>query len=660
MASRAERRRRIHAAQRSRSTPAPAAAAHVRRAALRAAAFVLLAVLVLVRGEWMRRQITWYLAVDQFGYFSFAHDILAGRLLHVWPPADAFAARLPPRTDILAQTYIWDHGRIYSRYAPGFPLLLAAWLALLGDDRAHYLNPLLYLASLVLLAAIIRRLTRSWWRGVAAAALVVISPAYFYLWGLTLTRDVATHVVAFTGLYLLLPAGGQRLASRRTAAAALALGFAASMRPDAVMYLLAAVPLAALRWRREGGGGRALGRALGVAVGGYALGIAPLVGYDWAAAGSLLPPQSVELNQVLGAVRELFIPSAFALGWHGGTLTPVQGGALKLRNLRAVLPGNVALFTRSYGPVLCGAALWGAVVALAVHPALFVLAVPYSVAALLFFSCWVRPDTRYLIGVDLWVAALIVEGTVGSLDVLRVLWRRRQATAVRVLGVLIALALVVGAVSAPPASPRVASPTWLLVLATAGGALGTALWPQRRLVGLVAPLVAVGLAGLGAWRDWNALGRNASFQRPQMLTARATIERAVEPEGVVITTEDVGRPAENIELYGHRWAFYLTDLERWHMGVPEACIRLIMAGMRPYLLLPPEAPVTRTLLRDLGQHATLTEVADIPPPLAMAYFVAAPFHRGLHMGLWRVSFDAEVERALRAVASGPAAARRSP
>jgi hypothetical protein len=291
---------------------------------------------------------------------------------------------------------------------------------------------------------------------------------------------------------------------------------------------------------------------------------------------------------------------------------------------------------------------------------LFMLAVPYSVAALLFFSCWVRPDTRYLIGVNLWVAALIVEGTVGSLDLLRMLWRRGKAPAARALGALLAVGLIAGAAAAPAPIPRVAPAMWLLVLATAGGGLANALWPQRRVAGVVAALLGVGLAGIGAWRDWSALGRNASFQRPQMLTARATLERAVERDGVVITTEDVGRPAENIEHYGHRWALYLTDLERWHMGVTEACVRLIMAGMRPYLLLPPEAAATRALLRELGQHATLAEVADIPPPLAMAYFVAAPFHRGLHMGLWRVSLDAEVERALRAAASGSPAAPRSP
>jgi hypothetical protein len=63
----------------------------------------------------IEHKITWYLAVDQFGYMRFAHDLLDGKLLHEWAPAEALARWLPKRTDMLAQTYIWDHGRLYSR-----------------------------------------------------------------------------------------------------------------------------------------------------------------------------------------------------------------------------------------------------------------------------------------------------------------------------------------------------------------------------------------------------------------------------------------------------------------------------------------------------------------------------------------------------------------
>src|SRR5881398_3877390 len=63
---------------------------------------------LLVTAAWLEHQITWYLAVDQFGYLTFAHDLLAGRVFHEWPPLDALAARLPARVDVLVQTYVAD------------------------------------------------------------------------------------------------------------------------------------------------------------------------------------------------------------------------------------------------------------------------------------------------------------------------------------------------------------------------------------------------------------------------------------------------------------------------------------------------------------------------------------------------------------------------
>ena len=32
-------------------------------------------------------RITWYLAVDQFGYLQFANDLLRGKIFHDWEPA---------------------------------------------------------------------------------------------------------------------------------------------------------------------------------------------------------------------------------------------------------------------------------------------------------------------------------------------------------------------------------------------------------------------------------------------------------------------------------------------------------------------------------------------------------------------------------------------
>ena len=193
---------------------------------------------------------TWYLAIDQFGYLTFAHDLLHGRVFHHWPPLDALAARLLPRVDVLVQSYVADHGHLYCRYPPGYPLLLAGWIGLLGDDAAHVLNPTIFLALLTLLLAFGTRLYRSRWWATAGVALIVLfsGRTELYSWALTPVRDPATHLAALLGLFLLLPADGARLSARRVAAAGLALGYAGSIRPDAVLYLVPAGLVAATRW----------------------------------------------------------------------------------------------------------------------------------------------------------------------------------------------------------------------------------------------------------------------------------------------------------------------------------------------------------------------------------------------------------------------------
>ena len=77
---------------------------------------------------------------------------------------------LPTPTDVLAQSYLWDAGRLYSRYAPGFPILLAGWTGLFGRMAAHTLNPTLFLAALCVVVALVWRAQRSLWAGTAAAA----------------------------------------------------------------------------------------------------------------------------------------------------------------------------------------------------------------------------------------------------------------------------------------------------------------------------------------------------------------------------------------------------------------------------------------------------------------------------------------------------------
>jgi hypothetical protein len=607
----------------------------------------------------VERKITWYLAVDQYGYLTFAHDLLHGRVFHHWPPMDALAARLPPQVDILSQTYVYDHGHAYCRYAPGFAMLLAAWIGIFGDDGAAYLNPAVYLALLGVALAFQMRVFRARWRAVAGVVLIVLLPTGIDMWSLTLTRDLSTHLSAFLGLYLLLPTA-RPLTPRRAAGAALALGWAASIRPDAVLYLPSGVLLAVLGWWRRRS---ALGPILGAAASGalaLLVGLTPFLAYNWLATGDpFRPTQGMEIQHFFQPPAATappaagphvgFPPPAWGAGWHGGTFEAVQGGGLQLRNLPTTLPRVLDVLRTVYGDVLLGLALWGAVLALVRRRTLFVSAVPYTILAVLFFSCWARPDGRYLCGVFVFVPMLIVEGIFGTLDLASIAARTRHAGAGRALVLIFGLGLAGASVLWWPPAPTGSLPTVLgrstlrevlgmTAPIASAAALAAVLFPLRRVTRVAAPALALGLVATLSWLGADRLSSRARFQRPEMVRARATFAQAVEPNAVVITTEDVGRPAENIDYYSRvARAFYLTDLERWHLPLDQAADLLARGGFHPYLFIPSVQPGRVDMLRLLGEHFVVEVAADVPADKAMDYFVAAAFHRGVHMVLYRLT-----------------------
>jgi hypothetical protein len=169
------------------------------------------------------------------------------------------------------------------------------------------------------------------------------------------------------------------------------------------------------------------------------------------------------------------------------------------------------------------------------------------------------------------------------------------------------------------------------------GALATG-WLRRDVTAVVAPALALVLVVLAGWHLSPLLETSATFQQPEMVRARAIFARKVEPGAVVITTEDVGRPVENIEYYsGVAHALYLTDLQRWRLGVGDAAELLARGGMKPYLLLPKAQPDLDRLLDALGRRFAVELAADIPRPRALDYFVATRFNpEGIHMLLYRL------------------------
>ncbi len=597
------------------------------------------ALLLVAVAVWSVRKTTWYLAVDQYGYLSFAHDLAHGRVLHRCPPLEALASRLPVRTDVLFQTWVLDHGRVYSRYAPGFPLLLAGWMTVFGEDGAHYLNVVVLVALLAVLRAMARKIFASEWQALAAVALAVLPPNYLDHWALTVVRDLPTHLAALTALCLLVSPDRRPLGGRRAAAAGLALGFAVSIRPDAALYLVPALLLATTRLRSDDG---ARARAA-VLVFGLVLGVSPLLAYDWVATGNPLHvTQGMEAESLFAAAAKS--PGADGAGvragpggptWHGGTGEAVEGGGLRLANLPRTLPAYLGFLRGAYGDGLLGIGAWGALIALARRRVVFLVAAPYSALALVFFGCWLKPDPRYLSGLLLLLPLLVVEGAFGTLALLRRLSERGMGAAARIAAMSAAVLFLLAAMppSAALRDPSLAANTIVPVL-VAAGALAAALSPSAGVSARLAPLIALVLTAVAVGRATSELPERAPFQRPEMLHARATVSRVLGAGAVLLTTEDIGRPAENIEWYsGAAHALYLTDLERWHLPLADALGLLLRAGMTPHLLLPADAFATVDALRP-GLEVDI--VATVPAHEAISWFVSSRFLRGLPLALYRV------------------------
>ena len=621
-------------------------------------AVLLLAVAVALVGIWTVQRTTWYLAIDQFGYLTFARDLAEGRVRHDWPLLPALKPLLPEAdVDVYAQTYVRRGDALYCRYSPGFPAVLAATRLALGPAAEHLVNPVLLGLLLVTVFAIGRRLFASTWIGLACALLSALLPNYILLWSTSPLRDVPAHLVALGGLLLLLPGGRPRGTALRELPAGLLLGYAMTTRVDAVLYLVAAGGLALLDRTR-------FVRRLAVGALGFALGVAPLLAYNAVATGNpFRPTQAMELNSVLSrapaaATRWLasVLPSpvvARAADESGGgasqgdtsgrepvpSPTPfsVQGGGLRISNLWRTLPENVVTLREALGDLLLVLAAVGAAAALR-HPPLFLLTVPYVVIAFFFFSLWTLPGPRYLTGVLLLLPLLAVEGARWLPDLVSRVVRRLGRPAGTGLAVLLVGGLAVATLRAPlgqpSALPWVERAIVLAIAVASGVALAPATARRRGLA--FAIVLGLGLAATLGGRSTSALGQRASFQQPQVARARATLEAATDFPAVVLTTTRIGRPAENINYYTGVEAAYLEELVRWQAQPRYVVGALLKAGFAVYVLLPPDQMKQWLANPNISTWYSAETVRSIAPGDAVDYFVASPYHRGIPLSLVRL------------------------
>jgi hypothetical protein len=647
---------------------------------------VALVLILALAAQGLFRKITWYLAIDQYGYLTFGGDLARGTVFHAWPPVEDLASYIKfPRVDVLSQTHVFTGDRMYCRYTPGFPIVLAAWMRLFGPNAAHYLDPILFLVLLCLWLALARRLLAP--TGVAGplalvgGLLLLLLPSYLHLWAITILRDTLAQLLAIAALLAALPRSGAPMSRGRAAAVGFLLGYLVTTRIDAALYALPVGALVLMQKRRPG--------ALAVAATLAALGLAPLLTYNYLATGNpLRPTQSMEVESFFQArwqvplpdrpaahvsgLRRLFAtPEAHAAAdatraaddreaEHGAAvarpyLPPVQGGGLKLSNLPVTLPGNIRYVRGAFGNTVLLLAGLGAIGALATNRLLFVATVPYIVVALLFYSCWGRADPRYIAGLFLLTPLLALAGfaTLSRLSEASVRWGTRG----RLLAVAMPLLLAVvfwpelirgwqsiaaawqrgdwGGESALAATSAVVA--LVSILATVIPLLLLLPFPPtvrvdagRRGCAVAATLLVALLLVVAVARVVPGLGRSpvvfqGSRGEADVVRARANIERLVEVDGVVITTADVGRPAENIDYYTHAHAVYAQDLERWGLTIGLASLAFLERGRSVYLFFPTGSPLIADALHRLRVGFEIERLARIPAGEAPAYFVASRF-----------------------------------
>lgn len=530
-------------------------------------AAVLLALAAAARG--LERHNTWYLASDQFAFLTFAHDLRQGRIFHRDFSWELIAPRDGRTHDALAQTYLWRDGRLYSRYPPGFPALLALAGAVGGERGEHLLNPLLFLLILVVVARVPAALLPTADRrlaapaGAAAAWLLLLVPTGVHLWGLTLARDLPAHLL---GLLALLAAARGRLVT-----AGAALGLAAVIRPDAVLYGVSIGLVAAIR--------RAGPARLAFASLAFFAAASPLFLYNWVTGGHPLAfSQGGEFVDLLSSLRH---PPRWAVAQAFGF---PSGRAFRLSHLGQTLPGNLRLLAGAFGWMALGVAV-GAAWAARRRPLVPAALLPYAVTATLFYSFWSHPDTRYLVGVSLCLLPLAGLGLAAAAT--RIV-EPRASPAWAVAAIVIAAAAAasrwggVGWAWVPP--PRPASVTVALSL----GALGAAsLLGLRRpgVAALAALLPALVLAGVGVATLATSRGRRDPFQRPQVERARRTLGALVPAGSLVLTTTDLGRPAENITHYLGVRALYTTEPELLRVRPVTVVVKHLLRGRHVFYLL---------------------------------------------------------------------------
>ncbi|HEY8514447.1 MAG TPA: hypothetical protein VIS07_02925, partial [Candidatus Binatia bacterium] len=338
--------------------------------------------------------------------------------------------------------------------------------------------------------------------------------------------------------------------------------------PDAVLY---GVSLGVL-FRIERGG---LRDALLGAVA-FLVGALPLFAYNTVTQGHPLAfTQGAEFREVLSVLGTPWLVLA--------QMTFDSGGAFKLANLLQTLPGNLAHLGKSFG-WLGVLTLLGVVWGIRVRRPLAAAFAPYPLVAVPFYSCWSHPDARYLAGAALCLMPLTA---VGAAVACRLVADERRTHGWRIAALL--AAAVVLAQNVLPEElrlPGIGVRESVLAVALAVSALLPLVPQAGRALNRLAPLLpALALAGLALSIVATSRGSRDPYQRPQIERARRVVREVIPPGSLVLTSEGLGRPMENLRHYVGVNAYYFGELPLLVVSRDGVIGRSLVAGQRVFLLL---------------------------------------------------------------------------
>ncbi|MFH1038186.1 MAG: hypothetical protein V1789_05895 [PVC group bacterium] len=367
----------------------------------------------------------YYVAIgsDQYEVIRFAGALKSGSIFLDHPVFELVKDRAEPGKlySIHYGGYLLRDGRIFCKYAIGYPLILAAFLALFGLSGVFFANFFIY-SALLLIIYLLGNLYfsgRPDRRALSLGAALLFFLLIEEVWQLSVTPhgDVASLFCLTAGIYfLVLSFRGRKVpAIGRVMVSGLFLGFSAAIRTPNILMVLPAGLYFLVRLVK---GERSLrtGIALFAAVISIGIGLSPALYQNHSISGSIFkPPQihEIHVETVTESAPESGENTLIRLARRIGDILTKRTSGWGIGNIHAAIWPMMFHLLVTFGPLFVLLFLSG-LVGEWKKDETRLLFFPAIVTFLVFYSGWVRPLERYLIPLYP-LMTIIIMGAIGSL-----------------------------------------------------------------------------------------------------------------------------------------------------------------------------------------------------------------------------------------------------